>query len=27
MTTLRVYFDTKWGWIQLVQKSMKIFYK
>ena len=27
MTTLRVYFDKKWGRIQLVQKSMKNFYK
>jgi len=27
MTTLRVYFDKKWDWIQLVQISMKNFYK
>jgi len=27
MTTLRVYFDKKWTWIKLVQKSMKDFYK
>jgi len=27
MTTLRVYIDKKWGWIQSDQKGMNDFYK
>jgi hypothetical protein len=27
MTTLRVYIDKKWGWIQSDQKCMTDFYK